>query len=280
MTNLKRLKANFIESLQSIYEIEEILNFFNWLAEDSLGLKTHDLLLKAEVDLSEDQLTEFESATNRLKQEEPIQYILGYAEFYGLKLRVNSNVLIPRPETEELVRWVLEDFMSQKLQLSFIDLGTGSGCIPIALAKHLHQAKIKAIDVSLQALHLARLNSEENKTQIEFIHQNLFELEQLPEVDVVVSNPPYVKYDEQEQMRANVLENEPHLALFVENEDPLVFYRKIAELASKPAKKPVVYVEINQYLAEETYQLFKCYGFDSVEVRKDFRGNDRMLKAY
>lgn len=289
MTNLKVLKENFLEDLSSVYETNEASSLFSWLAEDILHLKTHDLLLKTEVKLEKTQLLKFEEAKARLIKQEPIQYILGYSEFFGLKLKVNSHVLIPRPETEELVQWILDDYLSSNLKLSIIDLGTGSGCIPIALAKHLTEATVKALDISAEALNLAASNlsaclaqadSEENNTQIEFIQENLLELEELEEVDIIVSNPPYVKYDEQHGMKGNVLENEPHLALFVKNEDPLIFYRKIAELASKMTKTPVVYVEINQYLAKETRQLFKDFGFERVELRRDFRGNDRMLKAY
>lgn len=289
MTTLKVLKKEFLEDLSSVYETNEALSLFSWLAEDILHLKTHDLLLQTEVELEKSQLSKFEEAKLRLIKQEPIQYILGYAEFFGLKLKVNSHVLIPRPETEELVQWILDDYLPSKLHLSIIDLGTGSGCIPIALAKHLPEAKIKALDISAEAIHLAASNlsaclghegSEEHITHIEFIQDNLLDMEELAEVDIIVSNPPYVKYDEQQEMKGNVLENEPHLALFVENDDPLIFYRKIAELASKLIKTPVVYVEINQYLAKETCQLFKDFGFQQVELKKDFRGNARMLKAY
>lgn len=281
MTNLKQLKKDFIEDLRSVYDSEEeISTFFIWLAEDIFNLKTHDLLLHTEVDLSENQLSKFEEAKQRLKKEEPVQYILGYAEFFGLKIKVNNNVLIPRPETEELVQWILEDYKSSSQSISILDIGTGSGCIPIVLKKHLNQAEVKALDISSEALKLAALNSKENDAEIEFIQKDILKLNKLPEVDILVSNPPYVKYDEQEQMRNNVLKNEPHLALFVEDEDPLIFYRKIAELASASANPPVVYVEINQYLAKETQELFKSYGFRQIELKTDFRGNDRMLKAY
>jgi release factor glutamine methyltransferase len=281
MTNLKNLKQDFFIALQPIYNEGEVSNFFKWLAEDLLDLKTHDLLLESEVNLDSKKLDDFKKAQARLEAQEPIQYILGYAEFFGLRFRVNSSVLIPRPETEELVEWILEDQKSSKSQLSILDLGTGSGCIPIALAKHLPQAKLKALDISVEALKLAELNSEDNNTRIEYIHGDVLILKYLAEgIDIVVSNPPYVKFDEQAQMQDNVLKNEPHLALFVKDNDPLIFYRKIAELTSKLTKRPLVYVEINQYLAEETRQLFKSFGFEYVEIRKDFRGNHRMLKAY
>jgi release factor glutamine methyltransferase len=281
MTNLKNLKQDFFKALQPIYEEGEISNFFKWLAEDLLDLKTHDLLLESEVNLDSKKLLDFKKAQSRLEAQEPIHYILGYTEFFGLRFKVNTSVLIPRPETEELVEWILEDQKFSKSQLSILDLGTGSGCIPIALAKHLPQAKLKALDISVEALKLAELNSEDNNTRIEYIHEDVLTLKHLPEgMDIVVSNPPYVKFNEQAQMQDNVLKNEPHLALFVEDSDPLIFYRRIAELTSKMTIRPLVYVEINQYLVEETRQLFKSFGFEYIEIRKDFRGNYRMLKAY
>jgi release factor glutamine methyltransferase len=281
MTDLKILKQDFFKVLQPIYERGEISNFFKWLAEDLLDLKTHELLLKSEANLDSKKLVDFKKAQSRLEGQEPIQYILGYTEFFGLRFKVNTSVLIPRPETEELVEWILEDQKVSRSQLSILDLGTGSGCISIALAKHLPQAKFKALDISAEALKLAELNSKDNTTKIEFVQTDLLTLEHLPEnIDIVVSNPPYVKFNEQAQMQDNVLKNEPHLALFVKDSDPLIFYRRIAELTSKMAKRPLVYVEINQYLAEETRQLFKSFGFKSLELRKDFRGNYRMLKAY
>ena len=280
MTNLKALKSNFIEVLGKYYERDEILNFYSWLAEDVLELRTHELLLNDEVDLNAEKLSKFQSALERLQQQEPIQYILGYTEFFGLKIKVDSNVLIPRPETEELVQWVLDDYLTKNPKLSLIDLGTGSGCIPVALSHHLPEAKIKAIDVSKEALSLAAINSEENNVTIEFIETDLLNIDQVPEVDVIVSNPPYVKHDEKETMKANVLDNEPHVALFVYDDDPLIFYRKITELAKQQENLPVVYVEVSQYLANETRELFLEAGFKNVQIRKDFRGNDRMLKAY
>jgi len=280
MTNLKVLKSDFIKALSAHYEKDEILNFYSWLAEDVLKLRTHELLLNDEVDLDADKLSKFHLATERLQHQEPIQHILGYTEFFGLKIKVDSNVLIPRPETEELVQWVLDDCSAQNPALSLIDLGTGSGCIPIALAHHLPEATIKAIDVSKKALSLAAINSEENNVDIELIEDDLLNMEQVPEVDVIISNPPYVKHDEKDTMRANVLDNEPHVALFVYDDDPLIFYRKIANLAIQQENTPVVYVEVSQYLANETRELFLEAGFKNVQLRKDFRGNDRMLKAY
>lgn len=280
MINLKEFKVEFIRELSSFYNKEEATALFSWLSEDLLHLKTHDFLLQTEVDIDTNQLHIFQQAKSRLLKQEPIQYILGYTEFFGLKINVTPDVLIPRPETEELVQWVLEDYKTQVHQLSLIDIGTGSGCIPIALAKNLPQAKVMGLDISEHALQLAASNSELHDAKVEFIKSDVLQLKALPEVDVIVSNPPYVKFDEHLKMKDNVLKHEPHLALFVANDDPLIFYKKIAELALNVKKKPVVYVEISQYLAQDTSQLFKDFGFEQVEIKKDFRGNDRMLKAY
>lgn len=280
MTNLKHLKSEFFEALNSVYESQEINTFFAWLAEDLLNLSKLDLMMNTEVELEHSALEKFKNAQKRLEAEEPIQYILGYAEFFGLNFKVNPAVLIPRPETEELVEWILEDLKTNKNNPSILDLGTGSGCIPIILAKKLNSTKISALDISAEALELAKMNAKHNQVQVEFFQADLLSLDALPiSPQILVSNPPYVKQDEKPKMNNNVLDNEPHLALFVENTDPLIFYRKIAELAMRSMKTEVIYLEINQYLAEDTKILFEDFGFKSVELKKDFRGNFRMLKA-
>lgn len=280
MTNLKHLKSEFFDVLKPIYEVEEINIFFVWLAEDLLNLSKLDLMMNTEVELEHSVLEKFKNAQKRLEAEEPIQYILGYAEFFGLNFKVNPAVLIPRPETEELVEWILEDLKTNKNNPSILDLGTGSGCIPITLAKKLNSTKISALDISAEALELAKMNAKHNQVQVEFFQADLLSLDALPiSPQILVSNPPYVKLDEKPKMKNNVLDNEPHLALFVDNHDPLIFYKKIAELALKSVLTEVVYLEINQYLAEDTKKLFEEFGFKSVELKKDFRGNFRMLKA-
>ena len=280
MTNLKTLKKDFLKELSALYGKDESSTLFSWLAEEFLGLKTYDFLTKSELNFESEQLENYFHAVSRLKRGEPIQYILGYTEFFGLKLKVNPNVLIPRPETEELVQWILEDYKDSAQPISIIDLGTGSGCLPITLAKNMPHANLKALDVSKKALELATINSEKNNVVIECIEQDLLKLNQLPHVDVVVSNPPYVRSSEKSKMKENVLNHEPHLALFVESEDPLLFYRKIADLVASAKEQPKVYLEVSQYLAQDTQQLFQDYGFKHVELRKDFRGNQRMLKVY
>lgn len=193
---------------------------------------------------------------------------------------MNENVLIPRPETEELVNWVLEDYKESQ-NIKILDIGTGSGCIAIALAKNLKSTQVFAIDVSNKVIETAKLNAKQNDAEVFFMNCDILNTGDLNQkFDCIVSNPPYVRNLEKVEIKKNVLDNEPHLALFVEDDDALIFYRKIAELAKKclnPNGK--LYFEINQYLANETIALLKDFGFKNIELRKDIYGNDRMLKA-
>jgi release factor glutamine methyltransferase len=218
---------------------------------------------------------------------------LGSTSFYGIPFAVNPAVLIPRPETEELVAWIVEYFSlldlnpTSNFQLPtsnlnrILDIGTGSGCIAIALAKNLPEAQVFALDVSDKAIETAQLNAERNAVQIHFICQNILETTRLDQqFDLIVSNPPYVRELEKHEIQANVLEHEPHLALFVADLDPLLFYRKIGELAFESlTPNGNLFVEINQYLGEATLQLFSEIGFTQLELRKDLYGNDRMIRA-
>jgi release factor glutamine methyltransferase len=238
-----------------------------------------------------------------LKLEKPLQYILGTAHFMDLELQVNENVLIPRPETEELVQWILDDFQKEgqfKLDaersrsvistplndhsLKILDIGTGSGCIAIALAKNLPDAKIYALDVSEEALEVAKKNAKSNGVNIGFMHQDIFnpelELESELHFDIIVSNPPYVRELEKKEINKNVKDFEPDTALFVSDEDPLVFYKAIMDFSENNLNENgSLYFEINQYLGEETKALFNTRNFSEIELRKDIFGNDRMLKA-
>jgi release factor glutamine methyltransferase len=219
----------------------------------------------------------------QLKKEIPIQYILRTTHFYGLELEVNSNVLIPRPETEELVDWIIESqqltFGDKKVRI--LDIGTGSGCIAISLAKNLPNAEVFALDVSDKALATAKSNAELNQVTIQFIHQSILEIDDLgQQFDLIVSNPPYVRHLEKLEIKKNVLDNEPHLALFVEDNDALIFYRKIAQLAKKNlCPNGQLYFEINQYLGQETLDLLQEMGFKDITLRKDIYGNDRMIQC-
>lgn len=283
---LKDYRIHFTKELESIYPKTEIDTFFFLLIEEYLELQRIDLTLQPALEIPSEKYGLLNITLARLKKEEPIQYILGKTEFYGYPFKVNENTLIPRPETEELVEWILNevkelDLENNKQKLSILDIGTGTGCIPISLKNELPNAKVSAIDVSEEALKIANENALLNEAEITFIHQDILQTESLPkQYDVIVSNPPYVRELEKIEIKNNVLENEPHLALFVDNDNPLIFYKKIADLAIKSlTKNGVLFFEINQYLASETIEMLKRKGFTKVELRKDLFGNNRMIKA-
>lgn len=240
-----------------------------------------DLALDHKRKLSASEEKKFEDALLRLLKHEPIQYIIGETEFFGLKFKVNKNVLIPRPETEELVDWILKDLKSSgKKELSILDIGTGSGCIAISLAKELPNARVSAMDISDGALQIASSNAKMNNVEIDFILQDILKTTELPEkYDLIVSNPPYVRELEKKEMQRNVLENEPEMALYVKDLEPLIFYQKITKLAETGLKQGgSLYFEINQYLGKETAEILSSSGFKSFSG-KDIFGNDRMLKG-
>jgi release factor glutamine methyltransferase len=230
--------------------------------------------------LDEVQLARWNFLLHELSAQVPIQYLLGKTEFYGLTFCVSPDVLIPRPETEELVQWILSEAEHFE-NLTILDIGTGSGCIPVTLAKHLPQAQISAIDVSEAALQMAQKNAQMNQVSVALIQQDILQTEKLNDTyNIIVSNPPYVRELEKAEIRPNVLEHEPHLALFVPDDDALKFYRKIAELAMVHlSPNGLLFFEINQYLGTQTVELLHEIGFESVELRKDLYGNDRMIRA-
>lgn len=279
--NLKDLKAYFKTELTSVFECSEIDVFFYRLLEHQLGLSKIDMVLNPDVAITAKDDTFFKTAIRELKNEKPIQYIIGSTEFYGLNFKVTEATLIPRPETEELVDWILKEY-SDKNKISILDIGTGSGCIPISLTKNLSNATVTTLDVSEEAISVAKENAKTHSVSVNFIHDNMLTYSDASQkYDVIVSNPPYVRNLEKQEIKKNVLEHEPHLALFVEDNDPLIFYRKITEFAvSNLTENGLLYFEINQYLGQETIDLVKSYGFTSVELRKDLSGNNRMLKAF
>ena len=277
---LKEFKEHFFKRLSPLYPAQELESFFRILMETYLGLSSIDVHLNPDKKIKLKKLDHLLAALERLVHFEPLQYILGQTEFYGLHFTLNPNVLIPRPETEELVEWILKD-TDAGAHFNILDIGTGSGCIAVSLAKYLPLASVAALDVSEDALTLSAHNAELNNAEVHFLQQNILETKALQKsYDIIVSNPPYVRNLEKPEIEVNVLDYEPHLALFVEDHDALIFYRKIAELA-KGALSPKgrLYVEINQYLAEETQVLFKEFGFNEVELRNDFAGKPRMIKA-
>ena len=282
---LKEFKLFFNEALSAIYPKTEIDSFFFILMEEKLKLQRIDTVLKPDFLITEKNLIDLKNIVKRLQKEEPIQYIIGNTEFYGLPFLVNKNTLIPRTETEELVAWVLDEIKvlanNKITEPSILDIGTGTGCIPISLAKNLTSLNISAIDISPEALLIAKQNAILNKVTIEFIELDILNTESLPqEYDVIISNPPYVRELEKEEIKNNVLENEPHLALFVEDENPLIFYNKIADLAKQQlSKNGMLFFEINQYLGKETVNMLVKKGFKNIQLKKDLFGNDRMIKC-
>ncbi|CAI8220095.1 MAG: Release factor glutamine methyltransferase [Formosa sp. Hel1_33_131] len=277
---LKALQDFFQNGLLGYYPKEEITSFFNLLCEDRLNFKRIDISLKAETHITPDTFEFFEAAIGRLLEYEPIQYILGTTSFYGLDFSVNSKVLIPRPETEELVAWILKD-ANPNQPLKILDIGSGSGCIAISLAKYLPQAAVYALDVSPEALSVVQQNAQQNKVQITGIEANVLEWTNADRsFDIIVSNPPYVRELEKEFMAPNVLEHEPHLALFVENDAPLLFYKAIVELSNLTLKKDgLLYFEINEYLGEETKALFSSDHFEDVQLKTDIFTKPRLIRA-
>ena len=280
--NIKDYKSIFIRELLPFYDEMECESFFYLILENKHQLRRIDLALHLNLVFSQEELAVWKEISEKLKSEIPIQYILGTTSFYGLEIFVNPSVLIPRPETEELVDWILNDAKNKNYtSKSIVDIGSGSGCIAISLAKNLANAKVYALDVSEEALQVAAKNAAFNNVEIKFLTEDILSATALPQkFDVIVSNPPYVRELEKHEIKNNVLNNEPHLALFVADEDALIFYRKIANLAQTYLEpNGNLYFEVNQYLGQETYQLLKEIGFTNIELCKDIYGNDRMIRA-
>jgi len=283
---LKEIQHIFHHELDAIYGKDEADSFFDMLLNAYLGFSRIDLVLNPNLTITKTEEQPLFEALSRLKQEEPIQYIIGNTEFYGIKLKVNEHTLIPRPETEELVDWILKETKNLKSEISILDIGTGSGCSAIALAKNLSNARVFTIDVSEEALKVAKENAKLNDVKVEFIHQDILSSSHnkfdsvSQKLDIIVSNPPYVRMLEKAEIKNNVLNYEPHLALFVEDNDPLLFYKTITKFAVENlSPNGQLFFEINQYLGKEMVRLLEVHGFKNIELRKDLFGNDRMIKA-
>ena len=278
---LSQLKINFTTVLQGVYDKEEVHCFFYILCDFFLQYSRFEVSMSQDTVVSAKNITVFEKALLRLKKQEPIQYILGTTEFYGLTFKVNKHTLIPRPETEELVDWVLSNLHDQDSMLDILDIGTGSGCIAISLAKNIPTAIVSGLDVSEKALEIAKENAVKNQVLVSFCQKDILRTTSLEKkYDVIVSNPPYVRQLEKKAMNPNVLDYEPGVALFVPNEDPLLFYRKIAQLAMVSLQtRGWLYFEINEYLSKEMDVLLKDIGFANIEIKKDFREVPRMIKC-
>lgn len=278
---LSQLKINFTTQLQGVYDREEIHSFFYILCDFFLQYSRFEVSMALDTVVSAKNITAFEMALLRLKKQQPIQYIVGHTEFYGLTFKVNKHTLIPRPETEQLVDWIISNHKHQGSGLEILDIGTGSGCIAVALAKNFSKASISGLDISEKALEVAQENAIKNQVLVSFCQKDILETTALEKkYDLVVSNPPYVRQLEKKAMSANVLDYEPGGALFVPNEDPLLFYRKIAQLALVSLQeKGWLYFEINEYLSNEMDALLNEIGFVNIEIKKDFRAVPRMIKC-
>lgn len=268
------------DALKGYYPDSEALALAKMLLVEVFGFSTLELYGGKDKEFSEKHRSVLDEMIRRLQKNEPIQYMIGIESFFGLTFEVNPNVLIPRPETQELVSWIIEDYQSDE-SIRILDIGTGSGCIPVSLAKQLSKAEVESWDISEGALEVASRNCERNGVKVLLRQKDV--LKSIPEgnlYDVIVSNPPYITNKEKAEMEANVLDWEPSLALFVPDGDPLLFYRKIAQLGCDMLKEGgSLYFEINRAYGEETILMLKELGYARIELKKDSWGNDRMIKA-
>ena len=276
---MKRIAQIIYDELGGYYTQSEVSALTRIIATEMLGVAQMTYFLKDDVTLKAEQEEMLFNAIERLKKQEPIQYIQGYSDFCGLRFKVTSATLIPRPETSELVEWIASEYSSKTVNI--LDIGTGSGCIAISLAHKLPESNVTAWDISTAALAVAAENSRNNGTEVTFERVDILSYEpKSAQFDIIVSNPPYIKENEKSAMHNNVLDWEPHTALFVPDSDPLLFYRTIAEKGLQMlAPNGTLYFEINRAHGAETMKMLADYGYTDIELRKDFADNDRMIKA-
>lgn len=280
---LKEIQILFHNELDALFGKEEVDNFFFILIESYYGIKRFQLAMDTNLGLENNEA--ILSALKLLKQEKPIQYILGHTEFYGLPFKANKHVLIPRPETEELISWIIENTdVNEKLKI--LDIGTGSGCIAVSLAKNLPKCEIVALDISANAIKVAEGNAQLNNVEITFVKSDILNVSDISnelinkQFDIIVSNPPYVREREKEHMKPNVLDNEPHIALFVKDNNPLQFYEAIVNFAENNlTSKGLLYFEINEYLGDKMIFLLQRNDFQEIELKQDIFKKDRMIKG-
>lgn len=275
MNFVRDIRPFFLEKIVPIYGEKEANSMVYMSIQSVLGYSKSDYIMQQDAAVNETQKLKLLEIVSRLVEEEPMQYILGTTEFMSLEFKVNNQTLIPRPETEELVQWVLqEDFKSA------LDIGTGSGCIAISLAKQ-SKARLSALDFSKEALEVAKDNAKSNEVAIEFIHADILQKISLQETfDVIVSNPPYVLESDKKFVHTNVLKYEPHSALFVLDKEALVFYNSITDFAQNHLNENgKLFFEIHEKKGDELLQMLKGKGFSNLELRKDMQGKDRMVKA-
>jgi len=281
LTNIGELSSKFKRELKEQYSLPELQNFLYLIFKNLMDLSKTDIHISHRKEIPDHLIVKINDIINELKENKPIQYILGETEFYGCNIKINQNTLIPRPETEEMVRWILNETDGNRCKI--FDIGTGSGCIAVALAKNNISAKVFASDNSEEALKVARENAGINNVDIIFFHFNI----NLPETseildryDIIVSNPPYVTESEKRQMKKNVLKYEPHNALFVPDSDPLIFFRAILEFAkSKLQSGGNIFFEINERFGKQMIQLLEKFNYHHIILRKDINNKDRMIKG-
>lgn len=271
-------KKQFLNQLPAFYDETERLNLFYMAMEFVLNYSKADAVLNGNESVLTENQQQINEILKRLQDNEPIQYITQNANFFGYDFKVSPATLIPRPETEELVDWILTEMKKQpQKNWQVLDIGTGTGCIPITIKKEFPLATVSALDVSAEALKIAQENAVNLQADVTFIQQDILLVEKLDSYDIIISNPPYVRNLEKAEINENVLQHEPHLALFVDDNDPLIFYRKITQLAHKSLNESgMLFFEINQYLGIEMHQMVSEY-FKTIELKKDFIQNDRMM---
>lgn len=281
----------FVAQLKTLYDERESANIADWVFESVANIKRSDRIIDKQKQFGDSTLQQLNAALQQLLAHEPVQYVLGEVWFYKMKLWVNEQVLIPRPETEELVEWAVNEIRNKKLEIrneeenefTILDVGTGSGCIAIALKKELGDTTIFAIDVSEDAIKVAKQNAQDQNEavkllQLDFLKEN--DWSTLPSFDIIISNPPYIPENEKSKLDRNVVDHEPHLALFVSDNDPFIFYKKIAAFAEEHLKeKGKIFVEVHEDFAKEVQQIFREKNL-TTEIKKDIYRRERMIKAY
>ncbi|QBA64380.1 peptide chain release factor N(5)-glutamine methyltransferase [Muriicola soli] len=278
---LKEIKHIFHKELDQRYGSDEVDHFFYYFIEHYLELPKFHLALHPEWIITKEEEGVFFRGLSALKQGQPLQYVLGITYFMDLPIKVNKNVLIPRPETEELVRRIIKDYKDFSGPLRILDIGTGSGCIALSLSKYLPDANIKGIDLSPGALKMAKENARLNELDVEWVESDIRIMNLTQDYyDIIVSNPPYVLDMEKSEMEEHVKEAEPPMALFVPDDKPLVFYEYIVREARKAlVEGGAIYLEINQRFGKEVSSLLKDHNFESIELSRDLHGRDRYVKA-
>jgi release factor glutamine methyltransferase len=282
MTTVGQLFDELVTELGEMYPHDEAANIMRLVFQEKLGLSRVQLALQKQFELDDKNRKLVFQIAEKLMEGHPVQQLIGSVHFLNARLRINKNVLIPRPETEELVQWVIQE-NKEKQEIMVLDIGTGSGCIAISVAQALHESFVSALDISQPAIELARINAIANNAQVDFINMDVLQEDnwkRLKFFDVMVSNPPYIRESEKSEMHINVVNHEPHEALFVSDEKPLLFYERIGEMGTRHlARSGRLYFEINEAFGPEVKKFLKNKGYKEIKLRKDINGKDRMVRA-